>query len=230
MKLIKLLKYFLFFITLTSYGQQKARPIFRLENRITSGSDTPQIHAMWEGMKNPLIITCNDPKIKFSIHATGGTILNLYMYNEFDLIPYQRDVQLFAIDTNNDTLYAETLISRKMIPPTFQLLLNKKAIGDNSTIYINSISLMSINILADNILKRDLTVLPIYKIDRVEINLNRAKKTILSVNSFSDLNSIKMNARSGDMLTIVVLSYSYTNGLEQSITTNTSRVFQLKVM
>lgn len=230
MKLIKLLKYFLVFTALTSLGQQKTRPIFRLKSRITSRLDSPQIHAMWEGMKNPLIITCNDPKIKFTIHVKGGTILNVGINNEFDLIPNQKDADVFVLSTKNDTLYTTTFICRKMISPTFQLLLNKKVIGDNSKIYKKTISLLSINILADNILKNDLIEFPIYKIDKVEMNLNRGNRTILSVNSFSNLDAIKMNARSGDMVTIVILSYSYKDGLNHCITTNTSRVFQLKVM
>lgn len=229
MKLIKLLKCFLVLTAFTSFGQQKARPIFRFENRITAGSDSPQIHAIWIGMKNPLIITCSDPKIKFSMHAKGGTILNEGVHG-FDLIPYQRDIELFAIASTKDTLYKETLICRKMILPTFQLLLNKKSIADNSTIYKNSISLLSINLFADNILKRDLIELPLYNVDKVEINLNRGNTTVQSVNSFSDLDSIKMNVKSGDMLTIVILSHSYTDGLGNSIVNNNARVFQLKVI
>lgn len=230
MKLIRLLQYVLVLSALTAFGQQKAGPVFRFENRITAGSDSPQIHALWEGMKNPLIITCSDPKIKYSIHAKGGTILNEGIDHSFDLIPHQRDIQLVAIAANNDTLYAATLICRKMIAPTFELLSGTKPINDNSTINKNTISLLSVNVLANAILKRDIIELPKYNIDKIEINLLRSNTTVLSVNSFSSINSIKMNAKSGDILTIVISSYSYIDGLGNSIPNKNSRVFQLKVI
>lgn len=213
-------------ITLLSFGQN---PTFYIENRTSLNSQSSQIHTLWEGVKNPFIITSSDTTLDYSIYANGGKIVNQQKNHEFDLIPNQKRVTLYLITPNNDTLHLIKFISRKLIPPQVELTLGKNQIKDNNSIDRRDITKLQLNMLSNSQLKNDLIDLPEYDVGKIEIIHTRDKKALSKFSSLSSLNEIKSSAKKGDQIIIMLSSYMYKDEVNRAIENKFSEVYRLNI-
>ncbi len=170
---------------------------------------------------------CSDPKVKFLIRAEGGTIVNHQENHEFDLIPTQREVSLFIVSPDSDTLNLLHLVSRNMISPEITLMIGEHNIDKGHQINKRDLTKLSARLMPHAKIERDLIELPDFSARNIEIILVRNKKKISSITSFSNLNSLKAVATRNDELIIIFSSYSYKDAFSKTITKNCTEVFKL---
>ncbi len=220
------LLFFQICFTLLSFGQN---PQFKIKNRTTLNSKSPQIHSLWQGVKNPFMIVSSDTTLDYSISASGGKIVNQSKNHEFDLIPYQKNVTLYLVTPDRDTLHLIKLMSRTLIYPKVELTLENSQIKDNDFIKRRDITKLRLNVLSDPQLKRDLIELPKYDVGEMEIIHTREKKALSKFSSLSFLNSIKSSAKRGDQIIIILSSYIYKDETNKANEGRFSKIYRLNI-